>query len=259
MIGQELPYKPLVEAIFEMRVRLVDSGTPGFGRDPHYAFLLGRFFERVQDAFPFHETLPTTTIPEEMAGHTVQHRFRARENAWPLLQIGPGILTVNDTTSYKWESFHTHCTTAIDRYVKAHPASAQMQVDGLLLRYINAVDCDPSSENITEFLADKMRVRMELPATLFASGATDKKPTALTTQFSHRSEKPRSLVALKFATGHRAGAPALIWETVVTSRGEEVPGNPSDFGSWLNEAHDLAEDWFLKLIDGELLRRFSGA
>jgi uncharacterized protein (TIGR04255 family) len=33
---------------------------------------------------------------------------------------------------------------------------------------------------------------------------------------------------------------------------------PNDFEKWLDAAHAVTDDWFFKLIDGELERRFSG-
>ena len=58
--------------------------------------------------------------------------------------------------------------------------------------------------------------------------------------------------------GQKEGSPAVVWETVIQSSGVDVPHIPDDFGEWLDGAHAIADDWFFKLIDGELERRFAG-
>ncbi|WP_407951062.1 TIGR04255 family protein, partial [Parvibaculum sp.] len=100
----ELKYKPLVEAIFEIRWK-IHQKVPGITADPHYRLLLGRLYDRLQSQYPEHEQLETANIPDEMSGHLPQHRFRTGPNDWPLVQLGPGICTVNDTSKYKWEDY----------------------------------------------------------------------------------------------------------------------------------------------------------
>ena len=96
-----LQNKPLVEAIFELRWKL-EERSPGIKIDPHYKILVGAMYEKVKDRYPFPEQMPTVNIPDEMAAHVVQHRFRKAENEWPLVQVGPGIVTLNDTHGYTW-------------------------------------------------------------------------------------------------------------------------------------------------------------
>ena len=100
MSSRELKYKPLVEAIFDLRWELQQK-TAGFAADPNYRLLLGRMFDRLEADYPAHEPLPTANLPDEMVGYTVQHRFRAQPGGWPLIQLGPGILSVNETDSYR--------------------------------------------------------------------------------------------------------------------------------------------------------------
>lgn len=63
---------------------------------------------------------------------------------------------------------------------------------------------------------------------------------------------------MRFAVGKRGGKPALIWETLVQAGRECMPAIPDGFSKWLERAHDLTDDWFFKLIEGDLERRFSG-
>ena len=51
---------------------------------------------------------------------------------------------------------------------------------------------------------------------------------------------------------------AMVWETTVESAGDNLPKMPEGFASWINAAHELTDDWFFKMIEGELERRFAG-
>ncbi|WP_242529248.1 hypothetical protein [Methylacidimicrobium sp. B4] len=40
-------------------------------------------------------------------------------------------------------------------------------------------------------------------------------------------------------------------------RRDRTPSIPDGFSRWLDKAHDLTDDWFFKLIEGELESTFS--
>ncbi len=48
----------------------------------------------------------------------------------------------------------------------------------------------------------------------------------------------------------------LVWETIVNSSDEHSPTGKEMFPKWIDQAHDLTDDWFFKIIEGELERRF---
>ena len=63
MPHKDLKNSPLVEATLEIRWALTEESVPGIKIDPHYKMLLGRFYERVMEVYPVHETLPAATMP----------------------------------------------------------------------------------------------------------------------------------------------------------------------------------------------------
>jgi len=258
MPRKKLKDKPLVEAILELKWELPAQASPGMEGDPHYRLLLGRFSERVEIDYPFHEPLPTAQIPDAMAAHMVQHRFRRSEGKWPLVQIGPGIMTVNDTDGYTWDDFNNRCVEAVRNLLDAHPAKEKFAVEDLTLRYIDAVTVDFSQESVFQFLQERMKTSISLPDSLFEGGRVSANPKVFDWQVSFPQDDPGGLVALRFAVGLRSGKPALIWETLVQAGHERIPAIPDGFSVWLGKAHELTDDWFFKLIEGELERRFSG-
>ena len=256
MPHRDLKHKPLVEAILEIRWRLTNHAN-GAGTDPHYKLLLGRLFDRLLDQYPEHEALPAASIPDELVGHVVQHRFRAAPDQWPLVQLGPGILTVNETDKYVWSDFEPRLIAAVKELYAAHPKASDLTVQSLVLRYIDAVEFDYGTDDAFDFLRDKLKVQLGLPLGLFDGTPVGRIPQSSSWQASFRCNKPPGRVHLSFATGRKADRPAVLWETTVQSAEEDVPRLPDEFPSWLDAAHAITSDWFFKLIEGELERRFA--
>jgi len=133
-----------------------------------------------------------------------------------------------------------------------------LNIDCLQLRFIDAVEFDYLSEDVFDFLGSKMRVSIALPESLFLDTGIQETPQQFNWQSSFRCERPEGSVNARFATGQKDGKRVLLWETVVQSRGDDVPTMPEQFEDWIDAAHSIADDWFFKLIEGELERRFSG-
>jgi uncharacterized protein (TIGR04255 family) len=191
-------------------------------------------------------------------GHVVQHRFRKSAKGWPLVQLGPGILTINSTAEYIWDDFRARALSAVNRFNAAHPKIADLKITNVTLRYIDAVEFDHSQESVYDFLRDKLKVSVELPTNLFDNTGVEKRPSTFAWQSAFKCSSPKGLVTIRFATGQKDGKPAILWETMVQSSEGDVPTMPAGFEAWIDAAHTITDDWFFKLIEGELERRFSG-
>jgi uncharacterized protein (TIGR04255 family) len=240
-MAKELKNKPLVEAILEIRWQL-RGAPPAPQIDPHYKLLLGRLFDRMRKDYPEHEQLPTANVPDELVGHVVQHRFRLGANSWPLVQVGPGVFTVNSTADYTWRDFRPRVLAAIDRFYDAHPKVGELKITNLILRYIDAVYFDYTNENLFEFLKDKLKCAVSLPDNLFQGAAVENRPNSFTWQTAFKSGNPRGFISIRFATGQKSNGPAVVWETTVESAGDDLPEMPKDFESWLDAAHEITDN-----------------
>jgi uncharacterized protein (TIGR04255 family) len=187
----------------------------------------------------------------------VKQRFRVGAKDWPLIQIGPGIMTVNDTAKYMWPDFRARSISAVGKLFEAYPKAESLKVTGLVLRYIDAVEVDFRKQHVGDFLRDQLKVSTSLPDSLFADSGVQQMPRRFHWEAAFDCAKPTGIVNLRFVTGEREGKRALIWETVVQSEGD-LPALPAGFADWIDAAHAITDDWFFKLIEGELERRFSG-
>jgi uncharacterized protein (TIGR04255 family) len=247
-----------VEAILEVRWELQKSDA-GPGVDPHYRLLLGRLFDRLMHEFPHHEPLPSSALPDDMLGQIVQHRFRTGPNAWPLVQVGPGIVSLNATDDYSWRTYRPHALKLVERLFDAHPKVAELRVEALVLRYVDAFLLGDMSTTVTKFIREKLKTRFELPAPLFDQTGVENKPLGLACSATFRTSRPAGVIDLRLALGKKLEEPALICELTVRSMGKDLPMLPAGFSDWAESAHGLMNDWFFKLIDGDLLRSFQEA
>lgn len=249
---RQLPNKPLVEAILEIRWRFSEQ----FG-DPHYSVFVGALYERVKSQYPFHEALPTSMIPQPAIPHIAQHRFRVAKSKWPLVQVGPGLVTLNDTDNYTWQDFGERAKTLAVHLFDSYPEPSDLAIDSLILRYIDAVPFDYRKKDLLEFLRDKLKTGVTLPPTLFADVPVDPLPTGLNLHTAFSVTSPNGTMTLRFRSGTHSNQPALVWETILQSTGDSVPEMPAGFPEWIEAAHTLTDDWFFKLIEGDLERRFA--
>ncbi len=257
-MGHSEPLKcpPLVEVVLEVRWQLQPGEGPNLWNDPHYSLLVGKLHANLEATYPVHEALPAAMIPDEISACTVKHRFRASKGGWPLVQIGPGILTLNETQLYTtYQAFRPHAMSLMETFFKVYPEKPK--ISSLLLRYIDAVEMDYAAEDVWRFLGDKMHVPLGLPAQFFDGIDVAKHPLRFVWESSFPCSSPRGTATLRFATGKKAQRPALVWEQMVRTSGDEVPPMPGDFGTWLDSAHALTKAWFLRLIAGELKERFN--
>ncbi len=245
---------PLVEAIFELHWQLREEGA---SVEPYYGILAGRIFEKLRDDYPFHEPLPPAQVPAEVAAHMIQHRFRRGENEWPLVQVGPGIVTMNQVKEgFKRDIFHRSIHTLVQTLLSIYAEGQKPKFNRLMLRYIDAVDFDYQAENISDYISRTLKTDLRPKSSLFEGTGVSASPTALDSTFFFASEKPAGQLRLRFARGRRNNKDLLTWETVVETIGQDIPQDVGEIANWANDADELIHKVFFKMIEGELMERF---
>ncbi len=256
----DLPRKPLIEAIFELRWAL-QQGPAGESHDPGFQILLGRFYDRVSPDFPELEDLPVSLVPEAMAPNVVRHRFRKAKGAWPLIQLGPGVLSVNDTEGYTWQSFRPMLVKAVQALFEAYPTRiAQLSLSQATLRYVNAVPLDSAGGDtgLLPFLGNHLHTNISIDPSLFDNPQTAGTPAALQLRLNYPLERPHGVGAISFSTGMKENVPSVIWENLVVSKAGHLPATPEAFDAWFEDAHALTDRWFFALCRGGLLTSCGG-
>lgn len=254
----DLPNKPLVEALLEFQWALIPDSMGG-QKDPAYPIVVGRLQERVREDYPVIETLPTTRIPDELTPYIAKYRFRQAEGEWPLIQVGPGIASLNYTKSYTWERFRESARSFYPKLIDAYSIDEGVRpprFNSILLRYLNGIAIDPQSEDLLGFLASQLNTSIVLPDAILARSQIGPSPSEFHLNLTFPLEKPAGFGTLLLATGKYDEIPALILDLNVRVTGDDVPQDAASFEHWLSEAHLVVETWFFTLIRGNLEQQF---
>jgi len=247
----DLKNKPLVEAIFELGWSVADA-------DSLWDVLPGLYYGAVRDEYPHIENLPMSQVPVQVSLNAVRHRFRKTKDGWPLTQLGPGVLTVNDTAGYTvWKDFLPRITKAVSSltnvyenvYEKAEPFNRAE------LRYINAVEFDPQQQSFAKFVKEKLHTSIDLP-NLSDGEATTTDIVNANIAAQVQLKRPVGIGEIVVALGQVEEKPAAIFQINVRSSGKDAPKNIEELQKWAKDAHRIIDSWFLSFCEGDLLKSF---
>ena len=251
---EDLPNKPLVEAIFELQWEL--PVVNGNEIDPGFRILLGRLYDRVRNDYPFLENLPQSVISEELTIRIMRHRFRVAKDEWPLVQVGPGIFSVNDTEGYTWDKFRPYLVKAIKALFESYPVDIhKLNITQLGFRYIDAIPFD-RTKPLLQFLKESLHTSVELDPQLFKDPQAAIAPNGLNLGLVYELPELPGAVILSFTLGTRDGVQSIMWDTQILARGKDIPETVEEYASWLDKAHDISGQWFRTLSRGYLYESF---
>jgi len=264
----KLDVPPLGEAWLEIRWQLKPMGPPGLLQDPDFPFALGAFYALVKDRYPSKKDLAASQAPLEILPHVVRHQFWRGDTSWPILQLGPGVASVNFTRPYSWADFKSEALYLRSKLLSAY-SSGLPQLDVVILRYLNAEPFEFSDKNVLEYLRSHLNTTLSLPPHVPGSFSGKPHPTSLHLQLSFDLQMPKGSGAIVLATGARPLDPDLtqpskptnvaIWQLEVASGGTDAPviSDEPRFSAWLDAAHSAIHEWFFSFIDGTLRAQYS--
>lgn len=251
MNSEGMPAKRLVEAILETRWQLADSQGEKSPMDPLYKLVVGYLYERLKNDYPFHKQLPGSVLPDEVSAYIIQHQFRRAEDSWPLVQLGQGVFTLNDTPQqYSWADFRDRADRAIGCLASFYHDNGQPIVTSLRsLRYINSIPFDYVSEDGLAYLNEKMGISVGLSGSLMTS-CTNKRPSGFDMHFVYQMSNPESSeLYLRFAAGTSSDhSPVILWETAIRSEAKVEILDEGPIMTWASEAHGIAEEVYIALV-----------
>lgn len=258
----KLKTSPLVEAWLEVRWTIKADSSSGFPGDP-YPYALGSFYNSVKDVFGFSEELPASKVPMGMLPNVVQHRFRTMKDGWPLIQLGPGVATINFSSPYSWVDSKERILYFRNKLLEAYSA-VKLEPNFIFLRYRNVYQYEYSTKGSLEFLK-KINLHIQLPKNIPGIAGVDPNPLQNNLLLEFRLNEPKGVGQIQIANGFFTPEPgsnleAMLWELAAGAINEDVPDfyNEESFGRWLDDIHAVLHDWFLGMIDGELLKEFLG-
>lgn len=245
----------LLESIFEIRWELQGDQQSGRFRDPAYPMMYGRMYEHLKNDFPLIEDLPSVQAHPEVTPYTVRHRLRKERNSMPLVQIGPGILTINDGKDYSWNEFKALAIRLMELVDSLYPKSTMgLNFVKAELRYITGIPF--TQEDPLAFLSDKLRIKVAVPHDLLLQPAV---ANNVGINLAYPLSQPVGNLILSANLGQVDSKPAYIMQSVIQSGGEVVPQNGKELDRWLARANVAADQSVQSLTKGLFLHQLTGA
>ncbi|PIX34128.1 MAG: hypothetical protein COZ59_08360 [Bacteroidetes bacterium CG_4_8_14_3_um_filter_31_14] len=239
----KLPLAPLLEVIFEVKWPL--KTTEDLTK---YQYLHGDFFAKLGNKYPFRELLIPPEVPMDAYLNIPAHRFRTAKNSYPLIQIGPGILTVNTTDEkYIWENYEKLCTEAFITLVSQYKFKADENIT-LSLKYFDFFLYNFKDNNINKFLSDNFHIQLKQT---FLKETNN--PTSVNLGFFYDTKIGGFSIRMNKGNNSK-GQPGIIIDTTI-SNNSSIP-DITKVSKWLNDAHDYVSETFKAMTKGKMYDSF---
>lgn len=239
----KLPNAPLQEIVFELLWE-VGRDEHGFPFDDDFGFAQGLYAELTKIEFPFRKKTAFAGVPWSLYP-VPMHQFWKAENTWPVLQIGKGILVVNDTKSnYRWENYKKLIHQAIQYLLLAY--QKDLTFITVRLKYIYAYEIGEVNNLIfinnnfniclnNQFMPDENLVNVNLNQT-FRLENSNNMDVVLSTGYSPDNK------------------PAIIWQLSVYQERKMIE---NQLAPWLDNAHEIAGNYFKQFVNKDFYARFT--
>ena len=153
-----LPKAPLIEVIFEIRWA-IDINNKEAAQEVQY--LHGDLFPLIKAKYPYREAANPQMPLELMQIHSPTHRFREAANGYPLVQIGPGIVTVNTVDSkYFWDDYEARILEVLEKLKGVYSFNQHHHVQ-LALTYIDLLKFDFERGDMLKFLEEYLNISIK--------------------------------------------------------------------------------------------------
>lgn len=249
----KLPNAPLQEVVFEVNWELDIDPTTNQQTDSKFDLAQGVFANTVMKAgFPIWRRMPNASLGGIIASinnYQPLHQFWAGQNQWPVLQIGPGIMTVNDTErNYSFEgSFYSLIGSSLDILHDSY--QREMKFSRVSLRYINSVELNGEQIiDLTGFLGSNLLIDIKKGFEI---------PGRLSNISLHEVYllDDGSELNIAVGSGNRfdTNKPAILWQNALTKNGSFDLGHIKE---WLSQAHEVTSQLFKQMASKEFYESF---
>jgi uncharacterized protein (TIGR04255 family) len=218
--------------------------------------MYGRLYDRFKKDYALVEDLPSVQAHPDATPYVARHRMRKAADKWPLLQVGPGVITINEGKEYSWDKFRDEIVRIFEAFTDFYPASTfPLNIVKTELRFINGIEMS-DTENPLHFLTEKLHTKIELDQALFAPNHILPQPEGLTVNMGFNIQDPVGKAMLGIGSGEVMDKPAMLQQMLFSSQGETAPQDLGALDPWLDSMHKIAKNWLETLCRGEVMKKF---
>lgn len=180
--------------------------------------------------------------------HSPTHRFRAGVNDYPLVQVGPCIVTVNTIDSkYNWDEYETRIVNVIENLQTVYALKHHHNVQ-LVIQYIDFLKFDFQKGDIVKYLKDNLNLSINQE---FYKGKNEANQLLLGLSF------PNDLGVLSVNFGRGLDMKSNQGISINTNIfSHTIKPEPTIIKEWLNKAHELCSQIFKDMTKGKLYDSF---
>lgn len=240
---RKLPNAPLLEVIFELRWNMA-----GEAHWDQFPFLQGDLYATLKEEYPIRESLFPIEIPQKALANQAIYRY-SNENGFPMVQMGPGVLTLNTTDDYYvWEDYAREVKSLIKRFFSVYDFSFSDYITPSL-SYYDFLAFNWEDEHILEFVNENLNI--EVNQNFFDSGKT---PFSFNWGISYKTDL--GVFSLKIDKGNVDDEKQGMILQFQLRSGEIKPDFDS-LNNWLDKGHALCSKMFKELTKGKLYDSFT--
>ncbi|MFH2142475.1 MAG: TIGR04255 family protein [Bacteroidota bacterium] len=234
---------PLLEVIFEVRWQLNSNEDL-----TKCQYLHGDLFAKIGDKYPYREMLIPPEVPIDLYKNVPAHRFRVRKNSYPLIQVGPGILTVNTIDDkYIWEDYKNWCSEAFMNLIELYKFGESEHVT-LSLKYFDFFPFNFKNEDVNKYLSEFFHIKLN-QSFIKESG----NPSSVNLGFFYNTKFGD--FSIRIIRGNNSKRQSgIIFDTTLSSQ-HNIP-DLVIFSKWLNNAHDYVSNTFKEMTKGKMYDSF---
>lgn len=239
---------PIIEALFEIKWRVFEKNHQlTQPMDKKFKFFPGRFYEKIKIIYPEVEELPISRIPDDIDIYLPRYRFRKKPNSYPLVQIGPGVLTVNLDKNFSQKLFFESCNETLEIFFEILP---DIEILEVLIHYIDGFEFDYENHDAFKFLDEKLHTHFSFSPDLFDHTNISSIPTGFHIEANYRSDSPKGFFKCQLRSGIKKldKMKLILMDTIFRSYKEDIPLK-EELPDWILRADNLIHNWFYKMIE----------
>lgn len=238
-----LPNAPLLEVVFELRW---DSTDPDILSK--FQYLHGDLYAAIKKRYPFRENILPPTAPLPLLVNNPIYRFRSAEGAYPLVQLGPALLTLNTVDDkYFWDEYFGWCEELVSTFFEVYPHSKEDKFNCKLM-YFDFFKFNFEKNNAIAFINDNLNIHLKQK---FFDATSN--PKTIQVGFNYETNFGQLDIFLNSGKNTK-NEEGLILKTELA--GSELMSDKEGIFNWLDKAHTFCSNLFKQMTHGSLYESF---
>ena len=248
---------PLLEVIAEIHweLRTIDERV-GIQTDPYYFLLQDKFIqESIQSGLSHEEEVVPKFVPLEHSASRPRIRLRKKAEDWPVVQLGPGVMTANDAAPYSgWAEFASFLQAQVACLLNTFADVGQsIGLSKLHLRYIDGFDRRFDFVEFPTFAQDMLSFSYPLTKKFREQHVHSESEFTYALDVSFACKAPtKSTGRLKVSPGKLRNEEALILEISCETISKDRIQSVAQIEDWFNQAHKAISRQFDSLTTSKL-------